>query len=60
MRPQKNYEQRGLNCGFGWDNTKTTIMASRDGFVGVLEHIKGRIGKHGNTGEPNVYTRATR
>ena len=32
-------------------------MARCGGLVGVGEHIKGRKGKHGNTGEPNVSTR---
>ena len=41
-----------------WDNTKASLQARCGGPVGVREHIKGRIGNHGNTGGPNVSTRA--
>lgn len=40
-----------------WDNTNASLKARCGGLVGVEGHIKGRTGKHGNTGEPNVSTR---
>ncbi len=40
-----------------WDNTNASMKARCSGLVGVREHIKDRLGKHGNTGEPNVSTR---
>ena len=40
-----------------WDNTNASKKARCSGLVGVEGHIRGRIGKHGNTGEPNVSTR---
>jgi hypothetical protein len=46
-----------LNVHVIWDNTNASIMARCSGLVGVEGHIKGRAGKHGNTGEPNVSTR---
>jgi hypothetical protein len=42
-----------------WENIKVAIWASYGDLVGVVEHIKSRRGKHGNTGEPNVSTRST-
>ena len=44
----------------GWDNTNTSTKARCGGLVGVGEHIRGRLGKHGNTGEPHVSTRKMR
>jgi len=40
-----------------WDNTNASMKARCSGLVGVQGHIRGRTGKHGNTGEPNVSTR---
>ena len=54
---ERDYQYRSLTHRSGWDNTKTALKASCDGPVGVGEHIRGRTGKHGNTGEPNVSTR---
>lgn len=40
-----------------WDNTNASKKARCSGLVGVEGHIRGRKGKHGNTGEPTVSTR---
>ncbi|MFO7671019.1 MAG: hypothetical protein R6W31_15285 [Bacteroidales bacterium] len=40
-----------------WGNTEVSLVVRCGSLVGVGDHIRVRIGRHGNTGEPTVSTR---